>query len=262
MDKNMDYSLFEQETISTGARVVFFSDAHLEPDGRTESTSRSDKIIRFLQAEVKDKCQCLVIMGDLFDFYFEYGSVVPAGFVRIVSALKEITASGISAFYCAGNHDFWLGPLFEQTTGVKICRDGLLISRQDDPGKLFAIHGDGLGSGDTGYKILKACLRNPILIKAFRLIHPDLGYKIAGLTSHTSRKHTGQYKNLRSETLKNVAQEIIRTEKQIDKVVFAHTHTPLRESLDGGEYLNTGDWCEHFSYGVWDKNTISLKFFE
>lgn len=258
----MDYSLYEQAEIGADDRVVFFSDAHLEPDGQPESASRCDKIIRFLNAEVKGKCQCLVIMGDLFDFYFEYGSVVPAGFVQILSALKEITAGGASAYYCAGNHDFWLGPLFEQITGVKICRDGLIISRKDDTGKLFAAHGDGLGSGDTGYKILKACLRNPLLIKVFRLIHPDLGYKIAGLTSRTSRKHTGQYKHLRSETLKSVAQEVIRTEGQIDKVVFAHTHTPLRESLEGGKYLNTGDWCEHFSYGIWDKESLSLKFFE
>ncbi|OGF98823.1 MAG: hypothetical protein A2Z86_01630, partial [Candidatus Glassbacteria bacterium GWA2_58_10] len=168
-------------------RVVFFSDAHLGSEPGEELSQRQGRVCDFLE-QVAGPAQALVILGDLFDFYFEYGTVLPARYLRVMAALEKLSRTGVSCYYIAGNHDFWLGELFSRTLGVKVIRDSLVLVRESERAeRVFAAHGDGLGEGDTGYKILKKILRNRALIRLFRMIHPDWGYALARLTSRTSR---------------------------------------------------------------------------
>jgi len=242
-------------------RVLFFSDAHLDSDSNPDSRERNARVLEFL-GWAGDNCETLVILGDLFDFYFEYGSVFPSRYLRVLAALDSLTASGVRCIYVAGNHDFWLGELFSRTLGVTLVRDGLLLERKaPTPQRVLATHGDGLGSGDMGYKILKKCLRNPILIRLFRLIHPDWGYALARLTSRTSRKYTNHLQPVRVEASARNGQALLDSGRNLSAVVLAHTHQPDSRQFENGLYFNSGDWCTHFSYVRWDEHGLSLERF-
>ncbi len=237
--------------IAENERVVFFSDAHLGSDDSPQSRQKTERVCSFLES-LPGRAEVVVILGDLFDFYFEYRSVVPARYLRVLSALEATTRAGVRTYYVAGNHDFWLGKLFSDTLGVTVEPDALLLDRAGEKNcRVLASHGDGLGEGDTGYKLLKALLRNPLLIGAFRLIHPDWGYAIANLTSRTSRKHTSRHQERRVEASARVGQALLESGHKLDTVILAHTHTPDDRSYESGRYLNTGDWCNHFSWIEW-----------
>lgn len=247
----MELPPYIEARIPGDSRVVFFSDAHLESEFTAEGRERSTRVVRFLES-LRGGTDVLVILGDLFDFYFEYKTVIPARHLRVMAEIERLSSAGVSCYYVAGNHDFWLGELFSRTLSVQIVPDALVLVRESDPGHtLLAAHGDGLGSGDTGYKILKACLRNPFLIRAFRLIHPDWGYAIARLTSHTSRRHTARWQAARSEAAAECGRKLLESHPRLDTVILAHTHQPDDRKFENRRYLNTGDWCSHFSWIEW-----------
>ncbi|MCE5270753.1 UDP-2,3-diacylglucosamine diphosphatase [bacterium] len=242
-------------------RVLFFSDAHLDSEATPEARERSARVLEFLDW-AGDNCETLVILGDLFDFYFEYRSVFPSRYLRVLSALDRLSAGGVRCLYVGGNHDFWLGELFSRTLGVTLVRDGLLLERKaPTPQRVLATHGDGLGPGDTGYKILKKLLRNPFLIFLFRLIHPDWGYALARLTSRTSRKYTNHRQPARVEASARTGQALLDSGRNLSAVVLAHTHQPDCRQFENGLYFNSGDWCTHFSYVRWDERGLSLESF-
>ncbi len=237
--------------VASDERVVFFSDAHLGNDNTSQSRRRTELLCTFL-AGLPGRAEVAIILGDLFDFYFEYRSVIPARYLRVLGALETLTRAGVRTYYVAGNHDFWLGRLFTDTLGVSVEPDALLLNREGEQNcHVLAAHGDGLGEGDTGYKILKALLRNKMLIGAFRLIHPDWGYAIAELTSRTSRKHTARHQDRRVEASARTGQALLAADNELDTVILAHTHTPDDRRFESGRYLNTGDWCSHFSWIEW-----------
>lgn len=237
--------------IAADERVVFFSDAHLGNDNTPEFRRRTELLCSFL-GSLPGRAEVVVILGDLFDFYFEYRSVVPARYLRVLGALETLTRAGVRTYYVAGNHDCWLGELFTATLGINVEPDALLLNREGEKNcRVLAAHGDGLGEGDTGYKILKALLRNKFLIGAFRLIHPDWGYAIANLTSRTSRKHTARHQDKRVEASARTGQALLEAGSELDAVILAHTHTPDDRRFENGRYLNTGDWCSHFSWIEW-----------
>jgi UDP-2,3-diacylglucosamine hydrolase len=248
--------------IAEDERVVFFSDAHLGGSSNPESQRRTELVCSFLES-LPGRAEVAIILGDLFDFYFEYRSVVPARYLRVLNSLEALTRAGVRTYYVAGNHDFWLGKLFTDTLGITVEPDALLLNREGEKNcRVLASHGDGLGEGDTGYKILKALLRNPLLISAFRLIHPDWGYAIANLTSRTSRKHTSRHQDKRVEAAARVGQGLLEAGHNLDTVILAHTHTPDDRSFEHGRYLNTGDWCNHFSWIEWTgTDQFAIKYF-
>ena len=232
----MELPPYTQTRIPGTSRVVFFSDAHLESEFSDEGRERSARVARFLES-LRDKADLLVILGDLFDFYFEYKSVIPARHLRVMAEIEKLSAAGVQCFYVAGNHDFWLGELFSRTLGVQVVKDALLLVREGNPGHtLLAAHGDGLGRGDTGYKILKACLRNPLLIGAFRLIHPDWGYAIARLTSRTSRRHTYKLQAARISAAAECGRRLLEADPRLDTVILAHTHQPDDRRVGKGRH--------------------------
>jgi UDP-2,3-diacylglucosamine hydrolase len=248
-------------TVARDARVLFFSDAHLGSAESPESEQRQERVIAFLE-HARTQADVLVILGDLFDFYFEYKTVLPACHFRVLAALESVSRAGVSCYYTAGNHDFWLGPLFSRTLGVTVVPDTLILSREGRPnGSVLAAHGDGIGPGDRGYKLLKRGLRNSLLIWLFRQIHPDWGRAIAGLTSRTSRKYTLRFQQARVDAQAETAKKLLAAIPELEAVVLGHTHIPVNSQLPDGQYLNAGDWCTHFTYVSWTAKGLELKSF-
>ncbi len=241
-------------------RVVFFGDAHLQNEPDPSAQARIDRVVRFL-AEVRPRAQAVVITGDLFDFYFEYRSVVPAHLLRVLAALEELTRAGVRCYYLAGNHDFWLGRIFGEVLGVTVAREALLLERSapEGPVRVLAAHGDGLGPGDSGYKLLKKVLRHPLLIGLFRQLHPDWGYAVAHLTSRTSRKYTTRLQPARVEAQADTARRLLEAHPELAAVILGHTHQPQRRQFDRGLYLNPGDWISQFSWVEWTAAGFTLE---
>jgi len=258
----LDLHAHQQEIVEPDERVHFFSDAHLDSEKDSRTLEREQRVIAFLE-QLRTEADVLVILGDLFDFYFEYKTVLPARHLRVMAGIEALARSGVRCWYVAGNHDFWLGELFSRTLGVRLVPDSLLLIRETDPPlRVLALHGDGLGEGDTGYKILKKCLRNRLLIRLFRLLHPDWGYALARFTSRTSRKYTANRQAARVEASADTARKLLASCRELDTVILAHTHQPEKREFEHGLYLNSGDWCTHFSYIKWSAAGFELKSFD
>ncbi|HUU30454.1 MAG TPA: UDP-2,3-diacylglucosamine diphosphatase [archaeon] len=255
----MELPPYIQATVAPDSRVYFFSDAHLESENTAQTAERVERVAGFLEY-LHSRADVLVILGDLFDFYFEYKTVLPARHLRVLAGIEALSRSGVSCYYAAGNHDFWLGQLFSSTLGVTLVKDALLLVRQTKPQvRVLAAHGDGLGEGDTGYKILKKILRNRLLIRLFRLVHPDWGYAIARLTSRVSRKYTSRMQASRVAASAETARLLLAANRELDSVILAHTHQPDDCRFEHGRYLNSGDWLTHFSYIIWTAEGFQLK---
>src|SRR5258708_6348863 len=171
------------------SKVYFFSDAHLGLGTRDEDRAKEALILSFLHQVAADGNQ-LYIVGDLFDAWIEYKTVIPKGHHRLLTALEDLTRKGISVHYLVGNHDFWMRDFFATELGVTIHMEPFETTID---GKRFYIHhGDGLATNDTGYRILKTILRNPLCIWLYRWVHPDLGYGLARSSSRNSRAYTSK----------------------------------------------------------------------
>jgi len=235
--------------------IVFFSDAHLGLGDREEDRSKEQRVIRFLRS-VASRAEHLFIVGDLFDFWFEYRTVIPRGHVRILAALADLRDSGVGITYMAGNHDFWLKDFFPTELGVEVCLDPI---ERTIYGKRFLIHhGDGLLKTDTGYRILKRVLRNKVNIFLFSLIHPDLTGWLARWSSRTSRAHTGK-KVYEGNDMVEFARQNLRD--GFDYVIMGHNHQSYLETMEGGTYVNLGDWIDENTYATFDGRTLRLKRF-
>lgn len=234
-------------------RIAFIADAHLGmPDDDPE---RSVKLVEFLRW-LNGKVSYLYIVGDLFDFWFEYKSVIPNTCPHIIFELYNIVQSGTKVILFAGNHDYWLGPYIRDIVGIEIKPDEVIVEHQNK--KIYIHHGDGLYPNDFGYRILKKVLRNRISIFLFKLLHPDCAAWIAKVSSKTSRnylalqnqdgKNTKLFRNIADERLKN----------GYDAVVYGHAHVPLIEERRGGTLVLLGDWIKHNTYVFLENGTFTL----
>jgi UDP-2,3-diacylglucosamine hydrolase len=249
--------------IPAGKKVYFLSDFHLGAPDMATSRDRERRIIRFLYAARVDAAMIL-ILGDMFDFWFEYRKVVPKGYVRILGKLAEITDSGIPIHFFIGNHDMWMSGYFESELNIRVFdapRDYVFR------GKSFHIgHGDGLGPGDHGYKFLKKIFRNPLCRWLFGLIPPAIGIGLADFFSRRSRAITGtqddQFLGEDREWLVSYCNEVLESRK-VDYFVFGHRHLPIDISLKPqGRYINLGDWIRYDTYAVFDGEKLSLLHYE
>lgn len=233
--------------------VYFLSDVHLGvSDADTESRKLS--LLLALLARIRESGGSLYIVGDLFDFWYEYRAVVPRGYHRLYAALEDLPAAGIPVTYLAGNHDFAIGAFFSEDLGITVLRDDVRFEAGGT--RFYVYHGDGLAPRDGGYRALKRVLRSPLAQWGFRLLHPDFGFALARRFSHTSRGYTsgkdyGEKDGMRMEALR-------RFKEGTDIVVMGHRHVPLREELGGGIYVNLGDWIQHFTYAVFRDGDIAL----
>lgn len=234
--------------------AYFISDVHLGLNSRQQEKEKEDQLLAFLRS-IRDTAERLIIVGDLFDFWFEYGTVIPKGFHRTLAALQEFTDRSIPVDFLAGNHDFWMGDFFPTELGVQIHFDPFLMNIGGR--RVYLHHGDGLAKKDLGYRLIKPVLRNRLAIWLYRWIHPDLGVRLAQGSSRTSREYTSTKDYGEQEGMIAFAAERIREGAEI--VVMGHRHRPIRLEINGGVYVNLGDWITHHSYAVLDKGAISLR---
>jgi UDP-2,3-diacylglucosamine hydrolase len=234
-------------------KYYFASDFHLGAPDRVKSLEREKKVVAWLD-EIKEDASEIFILGDVFDFWFEYKRAVPRGFVRLLGKLAEIRDSGIPVHWFTGNHDMWIFDYLPEETGVEIHREPI---RRTLNGKKFYIgHGDGLGPGDYGYKFIKKVFRSRLSQWLFARLHPNFGIWLADKLSQKSRK-SGAEKDRKflgpeQEWLAIYSEEIAAAE-ETDYFVFGHRHLPMVIELkNGGTYVNLGDWITHFTYGVFE----------
>ena len=224
---------------------------------------REKHVVSFLN-EIKKDAAVVFILGDLFDFWYEYKRVVPKGFVRILGKLAELTDSGIAIHFFVGNHDMWMNGYFEKELNIDVYHDP---KEFEFNGKKFLIgHGDGLGPGDHRYKFMKKVFRNKISQGLFGMLHPSSGIGIADYFSRKSRAATGkeeeQFLGEEKEWLIIFCKEML-TKKHFDFFIFGHRHLPIEYKLnEESVYINLGDWIKYNSYAVFENENVTLKYYE
>lgn len=242
--------------------IYFASDFHLGSPSFVESRKRENRIVRWLDT-IQPDCSELFLMGDIFDFWFEYQTVVPKGFIRLQGKLAAMSDAGIKIYFFKGNHDMWVNDYFTKEMGIEIISDELVIERAGL--KFFLHHGDGLGPGDSRYKILRKIFRNSVCQWLFSLVPPRIGLGIANAWSRGSRAASNQeevFMGKENEWLVTYAKEKLAN-NHYDYFIFGHRHLSLDLDLGGGSrYINTGDWFKSNSYAVFDGKKLSLKYFE
>ena len=234
--------------------IYFLSDAHLGADNAQKELLKQEKLLSFLD-EVKKNGEKLYILGDLFEFWFEYKNSMPKDYFEVLKKLRELTDAGVEIDYVVGNHDFWLGDFIVKQLGIKIYKQELSINHQGK--SIFLIHGDGLARKDVGYRMLRKILRNPFCIWLYRLLSPDIGIPLAKWVAGKSREHTKKRKKHYLEDYQKFAQDKIKQGYSV--VIMGHTHHPELVNLEKGIYINLGDWFENFSYAVLNEKGFELK---
>lgn len=250
----------KNKILTTNKKIYFASDQHFGAPTAEKSKIREQKFVNWLD-EIKNDAEVIFLLGDLFDFWFEYKKAVPKGFVRVLGKLAELRDSGIQIHFFVGNHDLWMGDYFEKELNIPIYREPKEFTFNN---KTFLIgHGDGLGPGDKGYKFMKKVFTNPFSKWLYRWLHPDIGIKLAQYLSVKNKLISGE------EDVKFLGEEnewlVIYcknklTEKHYDYFVFGHRHLPLEIVLpDNSKYINTGDWIHYFTYAVYNGEQMMLK---
>ncbi|CAL2077833.1 UDP-2,3-diacylglucosamine hydrolase [Tenacibaculum sp. 190524A05c] len=246
-------------TISNNKKVYFASDQHLGAPTQEQSFPREQKFVRWLD-EIKKDAEAIFLLGDLFDFWFEYKTVVPKGFVRVLGKLAEIRDSGIPIYFFVGNHDLWMRDYFEKELTIPVFHSPQEFTINN---KLFLIgHGDGLGPHDKGYKRMKKVFTFPLFKWMFRWLHPDLGVKLGQYMSVKNKMISGdedfKFLGEDNEWLVQYCKRKLES-KHYDFFVFGHRHLPLDIQLkENSKYYNLGDWINFYTYGAFEKGQFSL----
>lgn len=242
------------------SKIFFASDFHLGVPDHQSSREREDLIVRWLE-QIREEAAEIYLLGDVFDFWFEYAAVIPKGFIRLQGKLAELSDSGIKITLFKGNHDMWMFDYFVQELGVQIISDELVLERNGK--KFYLHHGDGLGPGDAKYKILKKIFRSDLCQWLFARIHPNLGIGIARRWSMNSRIQNNKkevFKDISEEWLVSYSREVLLKE-HYDFLIFGHRHLPLDIQLGSSRYINLGEWINFNSYAVFDGVDLKLNYF-
>lgn len=249
--------------MSKTGSIYFVSDLHLGTPNYDASFTREKKFVGWLN-EISEDAKALYLVGDIFDFWFDYKHVVPKGFVRVLGKLAELSDNGIEIHYFKGNHDMWLNGYFEKEIGCKIHGDGHLI--EENGIKIYVAHGDGKGPKDYKYKFLKKVFRSPLCNWLFGWIHPNIGMGIAQYWSRRSRYGQGEKKEtFYGEDNEWLVQYVKRKKEEIpaNYFIFGHRHLPLDIDIDEKtKYINLGDWLHYFSYAKFDGKRMELCYYK
>ena len=235
-------------------KIFFASDFHLGAPNKKSSLVREKNIVRWL-VSIEEEAKEIYLLGDIFDFWFEYSKVVPKGFVRLLGKLAELCDKGIKVHLFTGNHDMWTKKYLVEEVGLKLYHKPQIIDFKDV--KIFLGHGDGLGKGDYKYKVLKTIFQSTICNWLFSRIHPNLALRIGQKWSDLSRKN---------EPLVKVFQYCKEQQKLniVNFYIFGHRHFPLEVPLNdsfNAKYINLGDWITFNTYAVLDGSSLELKKF-
>lgn len=247
--------------LPSGKKIYFASDFHLGASNQIESLNRERKIIKWLEHISKD-ASAIFLLGDIFDFWFEYKTTVPKGFIRFQGKLAELKDRGIEVFLFAGNHDLWFGDYFPNQLQIPIIKNTaeLIIN-----GKTFFLgHGDGLGPGDFFYKTVKKIFTNRACQWMFRWLHPDIGVRLANFWSNNSRKTLETEESFKGEEerLLQYCKEV-NSKRLYNFYIFGHRHLPLEIKIsESSTYYNLGEWISQCNYLEFDGNEATLKAFE
>ncbi|MEL7375751.1 MAG: UDP-2,3-diacylglucosamine diphosphatase [Bacteroidota bacterium] len=245
--------------------IYFASDFHLGVDARVSSEERERQIVRWLKQSAQD-ADAFYLVGDLFEFWFEWSRVVPRGYVRFFGALSEIADSGIPIYVFTGNHDMWMRDYLIDQVGVQeIYRKPQRIQLQGR--EILLAHGDGLGPGDKGYKRLKKVINAPWASWFYARLHPNMAMKLAYFFSGKSRSAQPpevDFLGPEKEWLVAYSERKLVQEPEIDYCIFGHRHLPIDYTLSNGKsrYLNLGEWLHYNSYVRMEKGEAELLFFE
>lgn len=241
-------------------KIYFASDNHLGAPNPQASRAREKQFVAWLE-KIQNDAAAIYLLGDLFDFWFEYKTVVPKGFVRVLGKLAEISDTGIPITFFVGNHDLWMRDYFQTELGITVHHQPLVLIVGKT--RFFIGHGDGLGPGDKGYKRMKKLFTHPLSKYLFRWLHPDLGMKLGKYLSQKNKLISGKedvkFLGKDKEWLVAYAQKRLM-EEDFDYFVFGHRHLPLQIALNHtSKYINLGDWITHNTYAVFDGATLELK---
>lgn len=248
--------------LNASKKIYFASDFHLGAPNYHESREREIRIITWLE-KVKYDAQVIYLLGDIFDFWFEYKTVVPKGYVRLLGKLAELCDSGIKIYLITGNHDLWMSDYFENEIGIKIYNNPITI---DINNKIFYMaHGDGLNSKEISFTLIKKIFTNSFAQWLFAKIHPNIGISFANFWSRKSRianiKRGEGFKGEDKEESVIFAKQLLLNQ-HYDFILLGHRHVPLDINLNNNSrYLNLGDWINHNSYAVFDGEVLELKYF-
>ncbi|MDL2252077.1 UDP-2,3-diacylglucosamine diphosphatase [Odoribacter sp. OttesenSCG-928-J03] len=244
-------------------QIYFLSDAHLGASVLKDNREREQKLVAWLD-EIRPNCSALFLLGDIFDFWFEYKRVVPKGFNRFLGKICEFTDNGIEVHFFTGNHDIWAFDYLQKECGMIIhTGNKAFVFNQK---KFYIGHGDGLDPKDKGYLFIRKIFHNRFLQKCFRLIHPDCGIAFAHKwSSHSRLKENNKidadpYRGSEEEDIEIFCRKMLEKE-HFDYFIFGHRHLPLDIRLsEASRYINTGDWITYYSYAVFDGTDMILKF--
>ena len=247
-------------TITAGKKIYFASDFHLGVPDYSTSLEREKKIVKWLD-EIKKDAQEIYLIGDVFDFWFEYRTAVPKGFVRLLGKMAEISDSGIPIILFTGNHDMWMFDYLPKEIGVTIHNKPII--REYNGKKFYIGHGDGLGSGDYGYKTIKKIFASPVCQWLFARLHPNFGMGIGQYWSKKSRISNGpsdeKFLGEDKERLLLYSKEQLKKE-HFDYFIFGHRHLPLDIKLnEKSRYINLGEWVNYYTYAMFDGANLAMK---
>jgi UDP-2,3-diacylglucosamine hydrolase len=249
--------------LKSGKKIYFASDAHFGLSGPANSLPRERLFVQWLERIRHDAVE-IYLLGDIFDFWFEYKKVVPRGYTRILGKISEITDMGIPVHFFTGNHDIWVFDYLPEETGMVIHKEPL--TAEFNGARFFLAHGDGLDERDRGFLLLKSIFNNRMLQWLFSRLHPNFAVWFAHKWSYNSRYSKDLVVPYRGDENE---EQVIFSNRMLDKnhydyFVFGHRHLPFNVTLKNGKSrcINTGDWLWHFTYGVYDGKTMEVKKFE
>lgn len=236
--------------------IRFLADSHFRSREVPGESERRDRFIRFL-ASVPDGTT-LILLGDVFDFYFEYRSVVCKRFVDLFAAFSNCRNRGINLHFLGGNHDYWVGDFISKDLGMSVHQDEILLSAQGR--KIICSHGDLVMPRDAGYKVLKTIIRNRFVIGVSKWIHPDIMDAIARAVASGSRRLSKAPQKRRARNIAEVAHARFFARGN-DAYIMGHVHYPLHDSRNGRDFILLGDWIQNFTYGRLRDGVLTLETF-
>lgn len=253
---------------TTNSKNIYFaSDFHLGVPSHKDSLKREEALVTWL-TEIKDRAKAIYLMGDVFDFWFEYSTVVPKGYVRLLGKLAELTDAGIPIHLFKGNHDIWAFDYLSKELNIQLHRKPIL--EEFNGKKFYLAHGDGLGPGDYGYKVIKKIFEFRLNQWLFKWIHPDIGTRLGLFWSKRSRISKLATEKCRTETLL-LEEEILykyslehhKKNPDINYYIFGHLHRAVKHKhSENCELIILGDWITHFTYAVFDGKELRLEYFK